>query len=223
MNKIVLAKGTMVILIILLSFSDSKAEDVIIRESSQDGVSPLTKVQKKEMAAKVGWMSPKAQRNNSHQTANTKQSIKETFLTVAQATEIIQNEKTALLNTTFYGDFRKAKKIKKTGKAVLEIWKDRAEYIKNKLRYSPEIYKLTVEYDEIWERKVDDSLTEEEKKKSWNDLDISKIYWKGNNVQASTLERKFISNPLTGEKFSAPIYKMIMIDDRSLILKNLSE
>ncbi|MGB7292142.1 MAG: hypothetical protein WBD99_08220 [Thermodesulfobacteriota bacterium] len=144
-------------------------------------------------------------------------------ISTAQETGAFQDEKTALLNSSYYGDFRNAKKIKKTGNVVLEIWSDRAQHIKKRLGYSPEINKLTVAYDEIWERKVDDFLSEEEKRKSRNDLDISKIYWKQNKVQASTLERKFSSNPLTGEKFSVPIYEIIELDDRSRVLKNLGK
>ena len=56
MNKFLLVTGALVISIVLLSTVDSKAENVIKWKSSQEESSTMSKVEKKQMADKVGWM-----------------------------------------------------------------------------------------------------------------------------------------------------------------------
>lgn len=134
-----------------------------------------------------------------------------------------KNEKNALLNTNAFGDWRKAKIAKKSGKITLELWRDRAEFLKKKLGIVYDIPKLEVEYDEIWERKKEDYLTKEELRKWQKDLNILRFYWKGDKIQGYSENGKFISNPLTGENFSAPIWKIILIADREKILNELNK
>lgn len=119
------------------------------------------------------------------------------------------NEKSKLLDS-YFGDFRKAKKIKKTGKVTLRVWEPYIQYV----RTLPSLYqtllegvqKLNVEYDEIWISK---------------EIDICKLYWNKNRVQAATVAKEYLGNPYTGQKLPKPSYKIIGIYNRYQILQKL--
>lgn len=137
------------------------------------------------------------------------------------------NEKNVLSNS-YFGNFRNGKKEKVRGKITLKVWEPHILYSKNlppmmRNVMLEGIEKLEVDYDEIWTWINDEGLTTAEKKKFKGQNDISKIYWKQNKVQACTIEKYYVGNPFTGQKFSKPSHKIWNIYDRDYILKKLSE
>jgi hypothetical protein len=70
------------------------------------------------------------------------------------------------------------------------------------------VKEVKIEYDEIW-------IYKDQRNK-----DLCKFYWLKDKVQAFSLERGYISNPLTGRKIS-PTYKIIELHDRKSIFAEL--
>ncbi len=127
-------------------------------------------------------------------------------------------EKEKLTSNNNYGDFRKAKKEKKSGKVSLEVWEPQEKFLQ---KYNISItgtQKLDIEYDEVWTW-IRDEFLPPSIKKSW--LDIHKLYWKSNKVQGCSIEKAFNGNPITGKKFSKPVYKIVGLFDRQTILSDL--
>lgn len=126
------------------------------------------------------------------------------------------DEKEAILASYPFGDFEKAKQIKKSGEIVLKVWAPILHY-----RKAPRqgVESIKIEYDEIliWVR--NDLFTPSEKMKFKIKSDIHKIYFNKNQVQAFTCEKYFISNPINGKKVEK--YKIVMIFDRNQILNEL--
>ena len=52
-------------------------------------------------------------------------------------------------------------------------------------------------------------------------FDITKLYWLNNKVQASTVEKYYLTNPITGKKVRK--HKLVMIWDRDNVLKELAK
>ena len=138
------------------------------------------------------------------------------------------DEKAKLLNS-YFGDFRLARRIKKSGKTVLKKYDSyikyantvRIEIAKNVMLKG--INELEVNYDEIWIDIDDHGFTPGEKIKYNGTFNINKLYWKDNKIQASTHEKSFEGDPFTGKKFSKPTYKIIYIYDRDRILQEYSK
>lgn len=138
------------------------------------------------------------------------------------------NERKALQDS-YFGNFSNTKIQKKSGKIKLEVWNPWVQNVQK--NFSPQFQgallsgpqKLTVEYDEIWIAENNENLIESEKKKYKVQLDILKLYWKEGKIQASTVEKFYLGNPLTKEKLSPPAHKITDIQDRSFILKKLQE
>jgi hypothetical protein len=137
------------------------------------------------------------------------------------------NEKALLLNSTFFGkNIAKAKKVKKSGKAQLQSWesyKKWAESVPNDLVRKVVLQHtdtLNIEYDEIWIVVMDDLFNTAEKKKWRGQFDISTIYWQHDKVQASTLEKYFVADPVTGKKLGK--HKITQVWDRDSLLKDVS-
>ncbi len=145
------------------------------------------------------------------------------FLSISSFAE--NNEKSILLNSTSLGNWKKANKIKKSGKITLKVWDSYIEYanripnntIRNiMLKYAN---KLDIEYDEIWIYVADEGFSSEEKKKFKNQFDIHKLYWKKDKVQALTLEKYYISDPITNKRVGN--HKITQVWDRDSIFKEL--
>jgi len=121
----------------------------------------------------------------------------------------------------YLGGFSKVNSKKVSGKIDLEIYNP---YIDNIVSHGlPDINKtkrISIEYDEIWERKRTDYLTNDEIKKYEKDLDIILVYFKNNRIQACVVKKKFVANPLTNQNFSAPEYKITSLETREEVMKN---
>ena len=52
-------------------------------------------------------------------------------------------------------------------------------------------------------------------------FDITKLYWLNNKVKASTVEKYYLTNPITGKKVRK--HKLVMIWDRDNVLKELAK
>lgn len=134
------------------------------------------------------------------------------------------SERQRLLNTTSWGDFRKAKKIKlaRPRKAVFAIW----EPI---LAKTPDVFsqklhghkKLRVQYDELWVWEVVSSFTDEEKEQGKGRGDIYRMYWLKGKVQAHIVGKFYESHPVSGIKLSPPIHKIWKISYRKSIFQEL--
>jgi hypothetical protein len=137
-------------------------------------------------------------------------------------------EKAKLLNS-YFGDFRLARRIKKSEKIILTKYDS---YIKYANRLSIDVAKkvmldglneLEVNYDEIWIDVDDHLFTPEEKKRLKGKFNINKLYWKDNQIQAYSHERLFEGDPYTGKKFNKPSFKIIYIKNRDQILQEYSK
>lgn len=130
------------------------------------------------------------------------------------------DEREMLKNSPAYGDFHKAKKIKKEGQATLKVWDKYLEHAgqappaEGQALKGP--VKLAVEYDEIW------VVEREEKKAEKGKPDLYKLYWQGDNVQAYTREKFFSLTPGTDAKLKDPGYRLIHIADRQAIIQKLA-
>lgn len=138
------------------------------------------------------------------------------------------DEKAKLLNS-YFGDFRLARRIKKSGKTLLKKYDSYIKYA-NTVRIDVArkvmldgLNEIEVNYDEVWIDIDDHLFNESEKKKYKGTFNINKLYWKDNDVQAYTHERLFEGDPFTGIKFKKPSYKIIYIKDRDQILKEYSK
>uniref|UniRef100_A0A7C4TLN5 Uncharacterized protein n=1 Tax=candidate division WWE3 bacterium TaxID=2053526 RepID=A0A7C4TLN5_UNCKA len=162
-------------------------------------------------------------KNNATSSSNTKKTDKKTAKNSNSEGKII-NEKKALLNS-YFGDFRDGKIEKKSGKIILKLWEPWTQHVKKNFSslLLNDAQNLVVEYDEIWIWEYDEFLTEREKQESKGQLDIYKLYWKVNKVQAATVERYYIANPVTGEILQHPSHKIVHIYDRTHILQNIRE
>jgi len=137
------------------------------------------------------------------------------------------NDKSKILNSSSLGDWDKAKKIKKSGKISLQAWDPYIEYAKTvpdssvKDAMLQNKNKLNIEYDEIWIWERNDLFTSAERRKFRGQFDIHKLYWKNNKVQAFTLEKYYISNPVTKKKVGK--HKITQVWDRDSILREISK
>ena len=128
---------------------------------------------------------------------------------IADGEEI--NEK-HLLRDSYFGNFTDAAIVKKSGEDVFQVWEPYIEYTRTLpsflLLEGSQI--LNVAYDEIW-------ILEREK------VDLSKLYWKNNKIQAATVAKYFWNNPMSRKSLPTPSYKIINIYNREFILRKLQE
>jgi hypothetical protein len=130
------------------------------------------------------------------------------------------------LNSSFFGDFHQAQKIRKPGKVALRVWEPHIKYSKTlppafQAVMLDGVERLDIEYDEIWIRECDEAFTPSERKKLRGQFDIIKMYWKQDKVQAATLEKLYVADPFTDEKLQKRSHKIVNIYDRNFILKKL--
>lgn len=136
------------------------------------------------------------------------------FLILLSSTAHSQMNEKAQLRDSFFGDFTKAKVEKRMGKSTLQVWEPHIKYSNTLPPLMKEVMldgveKLQVEYDEIW--------------KIWkSQLDRTTLYWKNNKIQACTLEKFYLGDPLTGKKLSTPSYKVVNVYNKAYILNKLS-
>lgn len=139
------------------------------------------------------------------------------------------NEKSLMLNSSSYGlgDWDKAKIIKKSGKISLQVWDPYIDYAKTVQDKSmrnvmlQNTIKLDIDFDEIWIWERNDLFTPAERNKLKGQFDIHKLYWNGNKVQAFTLEKYFISNPINNKKVGK--HKITQVWDRDMVLKEIEK
>lgn len=131
------------------------------------------------------------------------------------------DEQKKLIKTEFFGDYTQAKIKKVVGKVTLVVWEPHIQKLERAgfTAIIPQNKSMTINYDEIWEKKFTELLTKEEIKKWWNDLDIGKLYWKNGKVQAAVVLKKYIENPITNERFTKGEYKITDLFSRNEILQ----
>jgi uncharacterized membrane-anchored protein YhcB (DUF1043 family) len=144
----------------------------------------------------------------------------------AKKTKANIDEKKALLNS-YFGNFSQAEIRKKSGKATLEVWQPWVQHVKQNFgsQFQKTLLsgtqKITIVFDEIWIAVNNENLTENEKRKYEGNLDILKLYWKGEQVQAYSLEKLYKGNPVSGAKLDSPSHKVTNIYERSYILEKI--
>jgi len=131
------------------------------------------------------------------------------------------DDKALLKKDGYLGKFTKSNCKKISGKIALEIYKPYVDNITSHgYKDINKTKQLTVEYDEIWERKRTDYLTKAEIRKYGKDLDMIVVYFKNNQIQAFILKKKFTGNPLTGQNFPRAEYKITELETRDEIIKH---
>src|SRR3989339_56685 len=116
------------------------------------------------------------------------------------------NEKSLMTSSSGLGDWGNAKKINKLGKTSLQVWNPSGQNNN----------KLNIDYDEIWVWIRNDVFTPSEKKQFKGKFDVHKIYWKNSKVQAFTLEKYYVFNPVSNKKIGA--HKITQVWDRDSVL-----
>lgn len=133
------------------------------------------------------------------------------------------DEKSAIRNS-YFGNFVKANIIKKEGKITLKRWEPYVQHTRSLPGpyIEPEgIDKLSVTYDEIWIKVNNDDFPQNMRIRLKGQFDINKLYWKNNKVQASTLEKYYLSNPVTGANLTPAAHKVVIIYGREDILNRI--
>lgn len=133
------------------------------------------------------------------------------------------DEKNALRNS-YFGNFNGAKVIKKKGKITLRRWQPYVQHVRSLPGpyVEPEgIDKITIDYDEIWIKENDEGFPPIMKKRLRGQFDINKLYWKQGHVQASTLEKYFLGNPVDGTNLNPPAHKVVVIYGRDAIINKI--
>ena len=121
------------------------------------------------------------------------------------------NEKN-LLQNSYFGNFKNSLVQKKSGEDILQIWEPYVQYTKT----LPSFFllegsqSLNIVYDEIW-------IQEKEK------VELYKLYWKNNQIQAATVAKYFLADPMSRKSLSRPSYEIINIYNREFILRKLRE
>jgi hypothetical protein len=118
-----------------------------------------------------------------------------------------ENDRVLLTQKGYVGGFTKSNCKKVSGKITLVIYQPSIDYkTSHGLPNINKTPKLTIEYDEIWERKeYADKIT---------------VYMKNNQIQACVVRNKLVANPLTGQKFSKPEYIINSLETRAEVMKN---
>jgi hypothetical protein len=130
-----------------------------------------------------------------------------------------------LLQSPFFGDFRRARKTEGKGEAALRVWDPYREYLQKfppagddpALKGSD---RLDAAYDEVWTSERD-SFRHFGRKKSGKPY-LVKLYWRDGEPQAFTVEKYFTQDPVTFRTLSEPGYRVILIHDRPFILQELA-
>jgi hypothetical protein len=149
------------------------------------------------------------------------------IITLSISLKAEDNEKVSMLRSSSLGDWDKAKKIKKSGKILLQVWDPYIDYAKTVQDKSmrnvmlQNINKNNIDYNEIWIWERNDLFTPAERKKFRGQFDIHKLYWKDNKVQGFTLEKYYISNPINNKKIGK--HKITQVWDRDMILREISK
>jgi hypothetical protein len=137
------------------------------------------------------------------------------------------NEKTMIQKSSFFGkNIAKPRKIKKSGIIQLQPWEPYVKYAETvpndllKQTMLRHAITLNIDYDEIWVVVMDDLFTTAEKGKWKGQFDISTIYWKDSKVQAATLAKYFIFDPVTKKKVNK--HKITQVWNRDSILKEVA-
>lgn len=149
------------------------------------------------------------------------------FQILLSSTSDSQMNEKLQLRDSFLGDYTKAKVEKKVGKSKLQVWEPHIKYSKTlppliKEAMLTGVEKLQVEYDEIWRVEDDSMFTSSDKKKWKGQFDKTTLYWKDSKIQASTVEKFYLSDPFTAKKLPIPCHKVVSIYDRAYILNKLS-
>jgi len=134
-------------------------------------------------------------------------------------------EQQKLLNSPFFGDFRKAGRTREKGKASLKVWDPYREYLQ---KFPPAADdpalkgndRLDAAYDEVWVSQRD-SFRHFGKKKGGKPY-LVKLYWRDGDPQAFTVEKYYTQDPVTFRTLSDPGYRLVLIHDRPFILKELA-
>ena len=136
------------------------------------------------------------------------------------------NEKEQLRDS-FFGNYKKANVERRMSKSTLQVWEPHLKYSKTlpptmQKTMLDGVEKLQLEYDEIWKADFDSLFNSAEKKKFKGKFDRGTLYWKGDKIQACTIEKFYEGDPSTDKKLSTPSHKVVNIYDRGFILNKLS-
>ncbi len=129
------------------------------------------------------------------------------FLGILGSEEIDEKN---LLQNSYFGNFKNSRVQKKSGEDILQIWEPYVQYTKT----LPSFFllegsrSLHIVYDEIW-------IQEKEKE------ELSKLYWKNSQIQAATVEKYFLADPMSRRSLPRPSYEIINIYNREFILRKL--
>ena len=117
-----------------------------------------------------------------------------------------------LIQKSYFGNFENPLIQKKSGEDILQVWEPYVQYTKT----LPSFFllegsqSLHIVYDEIW-------IQEKEK------VELYKLYWKNNQIQAATVAKYFLADPMSRKSLPRPSYEIINIYNRDFILRKLRE
>jgi hypothetical protein len=129
-------------------------------------------------------------------------------------------EKSLLLNSPAFGDFRQAQKLKEPKTVSLKVWPPYLEYADKSGQaargLAPKgVEALEVADDEVWVAEGQGYQAFGKKQMHNGQPDIAKLYWRDGAVQAYVVERYYTGDPITYQKLESPAYKVVLILDRA--------
>jgi hypothetical protein len=108
----------------------------------------------------------------------------------------------------------------------LQAWDHWREYLQKFYGGAPELRagqdQLAVSFDEVWVLEQQDYLKLGRKRGDKRDPDRVKLYWKGDKVQALTVERPFKIDPFTFQALPQVEYRLMAIYPREYLLQELA-
>ena len=127
------------------------------------------------------------------------------ILCAAPAAVHSQTDEKSRLLASSWGDFRNAKKEQKPGAVLLQEWPPHVEYQKQIrsgkcVKAAQTGRELYVVFDEIWTIEDTEHLSKSEIRQKRGKLNIRRLIWLDNKIQAWTLEKYYAFDPVTRQR-----------------------
>ena len=135
------------------------------------------------------------------------------------------DEKRDLYSCEFFGPFQNRKITHEVGQITLDVWEPWEKYVRQQ-QIIPDfviaVWKpVTIAYDEKWIIEHDELFSEHEKKIYKGQFDITTVYFKDNKIQAITLEKEYVGDPITDRPLPRPEHKIVDLYDREHALRKI--
>lgn len=135
-----------------------------------------------------------------------------------------ETDEKAMLLDSAWGNFKKARMVRKTGTIILKVWPPHLEYqamIRSGkcVRVATPDRELAVTFDEVWVAEDDEHVSPSERRQKRGKLNHRKLFWQDGKVQCWTLEKYYAFDPVTKAKVGK--HQITQLADREEVLKGM--